>query len=265
MVIAAAGGTAGEALRAARSTKRSFRDAVAVSPQAGAGGHRYLLAQAIEAASYWARIRAEPPTPGHLLVALIDQRSLDVEDVLKASVVEAQVVRRSVLDSVGAFSDMPPIPIPIPMPDLPAAGTGGRPALPSSMLDTLAPAELAMRLERLPVHRVRRPPEAGAVMSHERRAVSRIADRLRLDDDQHYSLEAHHSEAVRQRLEGAIPASGLVNSHRFGTGATQAERAIRFRRSHPHLVFMVGWATWFRNRRVGARQKWFVLTTLRRN
>jgi hypothetical protein len=107
-------------------------------------------------------------------------------------------------------------------------------------------------------------------LSHlEHWAAGCIADRRHLDDDQRYSLLSHHRDRVetlacearpdlvdtphrrRQRYPRPVPlvAIPVVAHHR--------RRA--WRKVVPN--FMVGWPTWFSNRRAGLRDKHFRLVT----
>jgi len=136
-------------------------------------------------------------------------------------------------------------------PRLPA-GTHDQPPLPVEQLDRRAWAVLTWRQEHLPLQHLRRRSDWEAMQSLEQRAVWDIADQLRLDDDQRYSLLWRHGERVRQVAQDASPtAAGLIQPARTSpTGTLRRATRRRFRWSWLVPGFMVGWPTWFANRRV---------------
>jgi hypothetical protein len=82
-----------------------------------------------------------------------------------------------------------------------------------------------------------------------------VADRLGLDDDQRHSLVGQHADQVGQRTARARP--DLVGS------VGPPRRPPRPPRSRWRPSVTVGWATWFGNRRVGLRDRWFRVRTSR--
>jgi hypothetical protein len=145
-------------------------------------------------------------------------------------------------------------------------GTGDRPALPASELDRRAWQVLCWRRERLPLDRLRRRSDGHALVCLEWRATSKIADQLRLDHDQLYSLWSHHLAEV-ERL--AVLAAPIVfeTSHQY-------LRRIRLESSLPKSPFEIwwqrtmpsrwrGWPTWLEGRRVDFRDLHFRMVTRR--
>jgi hypothetical protein len=122
---------------------------------------------------------------------------------------------------------------------------------------------MCWRVEHLPLYRVRRRSDWEALSSLESRAVWKVADRYQLDDDQRYSLYAHHNEHVERVGHAAKPT--IIETHdqrieryqREGHHVGWFDR--RWRRAMPG--WMVGWPTWFGNRRAGLRDKRFWLLT----
>ena len=132
---------------------------------------------------------------------------------------------------------------PVPLPALTPAGTLDRPPLPVADLDARAWTVLRWRQAHLPLRRLRGPGDLRALINLERAAAWRVADRLGLDDDQRHSLVWQHASRVGQ----LAARTDLVGS---------APRRPPRRRG-----VTVGWATWFGNRQVGLRDRWFRLRT----
>ena len=199
----------------------------------------------------WASRGAE-----HLLIALLDQGTPEVTQTLSRAGLDAAAVRQAALAVIGAAADQPPIPLPA----LAPAGTMDRPPLPFADLDARAWAALRWRQDHLPLSRLRRDTDWQALTHLERTAAWRLTARLGLDDDQRYSLICHHSDEVERRAAQGRPDL----ARRRIPGRAAASMAIaRGRRRHRFLALTVGWATWFDNRRVGLRDRWFRLRTIR--
>jgi hypothetical protein len=106
---------------------------------------------------------------------------------------------------------------------------------------------LRWRQAHLPLGRLRGPGDLRALINLERAAAWRVADRLGLDDDQRHSLVWQHAGqvgqlAARTDLVGSAPHAA--------PGPGRRRRGVT-----------VGWATWFGNRQVGLRDRWFRLRT----
>jgi hypothetical protein len=153
---------------------------------------------------------------------------------------------------------------PVPIPPLCPAGTHDRPPLPVAELDAAVWAVLVWRQEHLPLRRLKRQSDWYALSNLEYRAARGLAERRALDDDQRYSLLTYHRDRVEALAHEARP--DLVE--------TRQQRRQRYPRSMPlvghrrrstwrRLVpnFMVGWPTWFSNRRSGLRDKYFRLVS----
>lgn len=227
-------------------------------------GALYLNGQAQAAALLFADTVGVPVTAEHLLVAVLDQGTPEVLAALQRVGIDPDSVRRTVLAGIGLADDLPLIA----MPATTAAGTLDRPPLPVSELDSRALAMLRWRQDHLPLHRVRSRSTWQAMWSLEHSAAWRLGLKLGLDDDQRYSLLSYHADQVEQLMAKARPdlappprpthTGGPTLSYGFATA-----RAWHSRRVRRWLRFTVGWGTWFGNRRVGMRDRWFRLTTLR--
>ena len=183
--------------------------------------------------------------PEHLLLALLDQGSPDVLFAVDAAGVDAAVVRRALLRTLGVADTLPPIPLPAPSP----AGTLDHPALPVASLPGDLWAQLRWRQNHLPLDRLRRPRDVSGLYHLERRAARRLASRARVSDDISCSLLHHHLEEVERRARAA----GLV--------PLDVDRPSR--RRHPGMPNgFVGWGTWFGNRAVNLNTAWFQWATL---
>jgi hypothetical protein len=232
-------------------------DAVGGSPYGGLG-HVHMQAQG--AAMALAESRGEQVGAEHLLIALLDQRAAAVLEALSRAGLDPGTVRLAAATAIGA----PGLP-PIELPALTPAGTLDRAPLPVSELDDRAWAALRWRQEHLPVGRLRRPSDREALLHLERDEAWRVADRLAVDDDQRYSLISHHASEVGRRVERARPDLLGAASARDRAQARTTALARRHRR-RPGRTFAlrnvtVGWGTWFGNRRVGIRDRWFRLRT----
>jgi hypothetical protein len=235
---------------------RSLRAvAAAAGNQAGPGGG-YVHLQAQGAARSLAAARGQRTEPGHLLIALLDQRTPEVTDLLTGAGLDPASVRRAALAAIGAAADTPPVALPA----LAPAGSLDRPPLPSADLDARAWAVLRWRQDHLPLDRLRRTGDLQALSRLERAAAWRLAGQLRVDDDQRYSLLRQHDDQVASLAAQARPdLSRPGPGHRRRLAAGLASR----RRRPPFGHVTAGWATWFGNRGVDLRDRWFQLRTAR--
>jgi hypothetical protein len=223
-----------------------YERAPAAPPAVNGGGGSYLLSQTQQAARQWAA--DEALRPEHLLVAIVDQANPEALAALARAELEAGAVRSATLGLIGVSIDLPPLAIP----PLTPAGTVDRPPLAVEALDPRAWQVLTWRQEHLPLDRVRRVGDWHALSSLERRAAWRVADRLRLDDDQRFSLYAQHHEAVETLAHAAHPELVETRERLRERGPQTGwlrRRRSRWVRLAPN--FMVGWPTWFANRRFG--------------
>jgi hypothetical protein len=258
--IAEGVGPAADALSARHDP--GLRAVIAANGGAVGRGALYLNQQAQAAARLFADTHGVPITAEHLLVAVLDQGTAEVLETLRRAGIEPDAARRAALSGLGLAGDLPRITMPATTP----AGTLDRPALPVSALDPSALAMLRWRQEHLPLRRVRSRSSWQALSSLEHSAAWRVGLKLGLDDDQRDSLLSHHRDDVERLMAGVRPdlappppptASGWL-SYRF-----IGPRPWRSRQVRRLLRFTVGWGTWFGNRWVGLRDKWFRLTTLR--
>jgi Clp amino terminal domain, pathogenicity island component len=246
--IAEGDGPTAAALRPADG--RSLRTVVAgMGPIAGGSPAAYLHMQAQQGAMSLAAARGEAVGVGHLLVALLDQGTPEVLDALRVAGLDLSAVRQAALTALRAPGDLPAIAFAA----VTAAGTLDRPPLPVSDLSPDAWSVLCWRQDHLPLGMLHRRSDGEALISLERRAVWRIADRLALDDDQRYSLFCHHDEAVGDLVAQVRPELARPRRPRQATPAARA----RMRRRRRWLRFTVGWGVWVGNRRVAARDRWF--------
>lgn len=258
--ISETSGSAAAALQPA--TGRSLREVAVVAGFPAGHSEGYLHMQAQEAARSLAASRGQPVGAEHLLVALLDQGTPEVGDLLSRAGLDSASVRRSALAAIGAPVDLPPISLPA----LTPAGTLDRPALRVADLDTRAWTVLRWRQDHLPLGRLHRPGDLQALSHLERAAAWRLAGRLGLDDDQRYSLIGRHADEVAKLAARARPdlAPRTPPSRaRRGPTITAPRRLHRPHRRLRVLNVTVGWATWFGNRRVGLRDRWFRLRTIR--
>ena len=216
--------------------------------------------QAQGAAMALAESRGERVGAEHLLIALLDQGTASVLEALGRAGLDPATVRRAAATAIGA----PGLP-PIELPPLTPAGTMDRAPLPVAELDERAWAALRWRQDHLPVGRLHRSSDREALLHLERNEAWRVADRLALDDDQRYSLISHHADEVGRRVERACPDLPHPPSARDRAQARAVALARRHRRRPGRAVALrnltVGWGTWFGNRRVGLRDRWFRLRT----
>ena len=217
--------------------------------------------QAQGAAMALAESRGEPVGAEHLLIALIDQGSPPVLEALSRAGLDPGTVRRAAATAIGAPG--------LPSTELPArtpAGTLDRAPLPVSDLDERAWTALRWRQDHLPFGRLHRSSDREALLHLERNEAWRVADRLALDDDQRYSLISHHASEVGRRVERARPDLPKPPSARDRAQARATALSRRRRRRPGRTVALrnvtVGWGTWFDNRRVGLRDRWFRLRTI---
>jgi Clp amino terminal domain, pathogenicity island component len=226
------------------------------------GGASYLAMQTQQAACQLASERGEVGGPQHLLLAVIDQAEPEAVALLGRAGLELGALREAALRILGAPSDLPPIAVP----PLTPAGTMDRPPLPVDQLDCRAWNVLGWRQEHLPLSRVRRKGDWYALSHLEERAAWRIADRLCVDDDQRYSMLVHHHGEV-EKLASAVRPDLVETRQQLMDGhyqrGVELVRSARQRRRWRRVVpnFMVGWPTWFANRRAGLRDKRFRVLT----
>jgi Clp amino terminal domain, pathogenicity island component len=255
--IADGDGPAAAALRPADG--RPLRAVVAgmgrVADGAPAG---YLHLQAQEGARSLAAARGEPAAVEHLLLALLDQRTPEVLAALSRAGLDPAVVRHAVLAALGAPGDLPAIAFGPATP----AGTLDRPALPVSDLNPRAWQLLGWRQDHLPVGILRRRSDTEALSHLERAAVGRLADRLKLDDDQRYSLLYHHEQAVDALVAEARPDLARPRGRPDRLPPRALARSRR-RRRHRWLRVTAGWGVWVGNRRTAVRDRWFWLRAAR--
>lgn len=231
------------------------------SPPPRRGGRAsFLVMQTQQAAGRLASERGETTNPAHLLLAVVDQGDPEAHAALHRAGLDLAAIRRVALEALGAPADFPPISVPSFTP----AGTADRPPLPIEELDPRAWSALCWREDHLPLHRVKRRDHYDALCRLESRAVWRVASEFELDDDQGYSLLRHHLDQIEERTARALPECVAVRSAespvRFKTTMTTHRRG---RRRFGWLTPTVGWGNWFGNRRVGLRNRWFHLRTLR--
>ncbi len=230
------------------------------------GGSSYLLAQTQQAAQQLASGRGVTPGPEHLFLAVLDQAEPEAMALLHHAGLEPSTLRVAALRILGSSADLPPIL----MPALTPAGTMDRPTLRVDELDPAAWDALSWRREHLPLQRLRSRGRYHALCHLESRACSLIATRRGLDDDQRHSLLRHHLDRVEQLVAQAHPeliddrsARTLSPTTSFPTARMVTARAHPWqRRRRRWLAFTVGWGTWFSNRRVGLRDRWFRLVTV---
>lgn len=232
-------------------------DPVAVS----GGSAGYLVRQLQQAAQRFASKRGADPVPEHLFLAGVDQSEPEAMAALVAAGLQVAALRATVQAALGEPPDLAPIT----MPPLTPAGTLDRPPLPIGELDPAAWAALEWRQDHLPLRRLSRRSHFEALRHLEHKAAWRLADRLGLDDDQRYSLVRQHVDRVEQIV--AIDRQDLgieVRSQRRNTVRTARPlRRANWWRHRRWLRFTVGWGCWFSNRRVGLRDRWFGIRTLR--
>lgn len=248
---------------------RSVREVAAAGGVLGSGAG-YLHMQAQEAARWLAQSVGQQVAPEHLLIALLDQGTKEVLRALSQAGLDAAAVRLAALSAIGAPADHPPVGMPAPTP----AGTMDRSPLPESDLDPRAWTVLRWRQDHLPLRRLRSRADRAALARMESAAAWRIAQRLRLGDDQRYSLIHHHDNAVRQAITAEPGATtpppppgqaGLPDT----PGAHARRIALLHRRLRRYglpgmalLNLVVGWGPWMQNRRNGLHDRWVRLRTL---
>jgi Clp amino terminal domain, pathogenicity island component len=248
----------GRSLRAAVTADSQARGAATDNAPYRGLGHLHMQAQG--AAMALAESRGEPVSAEHLLIALLDQGTAPVLQALSRAGLDPGTARQAAATAIGA-PDLPPIDLPA----LTPAGTLDRAPLPVSELDGRAWAALRWRQDHLPVGKLRRPSDREALLHLERAEAWRVADRLAVDDDQRYSLISHHADEVGRQVERARPDLLGAPSARDRAQARTTALARRHRRRPGRTLALrnvtVGWGTWFGNRRVGLRDRWFRLRT----
>jgi hypothetical protein len=250
----------GPGARTLSGSGRSLRDVVTAERATLGQPSTHLSGQVQRAARLFAEQLGTAPAAEHLLVAVLDQGTPQVSNVLAMAGIDPGAARAAALTGLGLDPEL----LPIAMPPLTPAGTFDRPPLPIADLDARAWAVLSWRQDHLPLHRLRGRSSWRGLWSVEYQIAWRLPRRLGLDDDQRYSLLSQHRSAVEERLTAARPdlAPARIEPSpalqwRPATRRTQLYRRLRF------LSFAVGWPSWFGNRRAGMRQRWFWLTTLR--
>jgi hypothetical protein len=226
----------------------------------GGGGSSYLARQTDRAAREFASGRGDLAGPEHLLVALLDQGDPEVVAALASAGLDTTALRVMALDVLGGPIDLPPIA----MPPLTPAGTIDRPPLPLADLDNAAWAQLQARQEHVPFRRLQSAGQFGSLQHLEARAALKVASKFELDDDQRYSLLHHHRVRIDQLVAALKPELvPPLRSVRPGGGRVAVMSYTRRRRSRRRRFrFTAGWRTWFSNRRVALRDRWFWLRTL---
>jgi hypothetical protein len=226
------------------------------------GGATYVNVQAQQGARQLAESRGEAVRAEHLAIVLVDQAAPDTIGLLARGGIEARSVRRIALAGIGAPSDLPEVPLPGFIP----AGTLDRPPLPVAELDPRAWSALRWRQDHLPLRHLRQQRDWASLQHLEAKTAWRVASRLRLDDDQRYSLYRQHSEHVEARVAQARP--DIVPQREDQPNGSGVHTVFIGGRLAPRLrrrwipSFTIGWGTWFSNRWVGLRDKWFWLRTL---
>lgn len=256
-------GPVADALRDRSAGAPGLREVLGLpAPNSGAhAGHVVApgAGQAEASACVWARQRGESASPEHLIVVLVDQGDNGVRDALaRAGMVPAEL-RQVALRTLGAPSDLAPIPL-VPLQHWPA-GTGSNPSLGLSEMPAGAWTQLQARQDRLPLAHLHRQSDWYAIMSNEDRAVQRLADQLHLDEDRTYSLLHHHHDAVTRRAHDVAP--GIVGLPRDPAEPPIARIVTGPMPWHFRHPVLAGWGCWFGNRRVDARAAWLRLTVQR--
>ena len=228
-------------------------------PRRRGGGASFLAMQTQQSARKFALERNEKMSPAHLLLALVDQGDTEALDALARAELDLAGVRRAALEALGAPADLPPIA----MLPLTSAGTGDRPPLPVEELNHRAWSALCWRQYHLPLHKIKRRSHYDALQHLEHRAVWHLSSKLRVNDDQRYSLMRHHSDRVERRASESKPEFVQVRYDQpHGPTVISGVSHRRLALVSRWLNFTVGWGTWFGNRRVGLRDRWFHLRTL---
>jgi hypothetical protein len=228
-------------------------DAAPLGPRLGVSFNT-SASQAVGAASTWARERGEKAGAAHLVVVLLDQRSIPVADVLGEAGLDASMLRGRALALIGLHADHPPVVLD----PLPPAGTSNRPALAVSALPAEAWAACSRRQEALPLERLHRRSDWDAITLNEQRAVERLVDRFALDDDQRYSPLHHHLNEVRRRAAAVAPS--VVDPPRpAGVPTRPVARLVSGPTRRRHHLVPPGWRFWFGNRHVSLRARWLRL------
>jgi len=228
-------------------------DAAPLGPRLGVSFDA-LASQAVGSASKWAAERGEAAGAAHLVVVLLDQRSIPVADVLGAAGVDASMLRGRALVLIGLQADHPSVVLD----PLPPAGTSNRPTLSVSALLPEAWAACSRRQEALPLERLHRRSDWDAISLNEQRAVMRLADRFALDDDQRYSLLHHHLDEIRRRAAAVAPF--LIDpSWPAGVPTRPVARIVSGPTRRRHHLVAPGWRCWFGNRHVSWRARWLRL------
>jgi hypothetical protein len=77
------------------------------------------------------------------------------------------------------------------------------------------------------------------------------------------SLLVQHQQQVDRHVARVLPArtEGHPTTHVDGEMRMIKLRRRRGRLARFRMGFMIGWPTWFSNRRTGIRNRWFALTT----
>ena len=248
----------GPAASALSSPGRSLREVVtAGAAELGPGAATWQHLQAQEAARQFADALGQRRAPEHLLVALIDQGTAEVQLALERAGIDPAAVREAALAGAGARGSYPSLAMPSPMP----AGTLDRPPLPVERLNERAWRVLRWRQDHLPLDRVHGHPQAGSLYHLEARAALRLASRLGLDGDQRYSLLHHHTDEVRRRVAAANPDLASPLRDRPRPHLRRGHRPGWPRQVRAPLQLLAGWGVWLENRRTGLRDRWFLLRT----
>jgi hypothetical protein len=238
---------------------RSLRTVAARMRHTSSAPASYLHMQAQGGARSFAASRGQQVRVEHLLIALLDQGTIEVLDALGQAGLDRVAVRQAALAALGLPASLPAITFE----PVTAAGTLDRPALPVGELNQRAWAVLRWRQDHLPIGRLHRRWDTESLIHLEEDAVWRLSDRLGLDDDQRYSLMQHHEAAVDQvvrRARAEVARQDGATAH--AELRALAFRHMRHQRPLPLLRFTVGWGAWLSNRRVQIWDRWFRLRTL---
>jgi hypothetical protein len=236
----------------------TLRSVVSADPNGLGQGALYLSSQVQEAARSLADAQDQQVLAEHLLLAVLDQGSPQVQVALSRVGLDFKSVRGPVLEAIRMPLNAPTIAMPATMP----RGTGDNPALAAPDLDPSAWEALCWRQEHLPIERVRKPSQRNSLYLVEQKASRKISQERKLDDDQLYSLRSRHRHEVEPRVSRARPDLIERPSTTLGEPPTFHTGVRRARRFPPRFLnFTVGWGTWFRNRQVGLNYRWFRLRT----
>ncbi len=216
---------------------------------------RYLVAQVQDTAGALARRRSETVTPSHILIALLEQRDVEVIEALVRAHIDTEAARDAAFALLGMGKQTPFL-----MSPLVPAGTLDRPPLAVEQLHDQAWSALLARQKRLPIQVLRRPSDVAALSHIERNAAERLSTRLKLDDDERASLGVHHLHAVQQRVAEVRPDLARAGLAFESTGTSMASSRVTQPLQRPHRtsrrIIPVGLHPWCINRVATARSSY---------